>query len=105
MEGFPFGSELKNLPANAGNNTSSIRGLGWPLGKELATNSSILAWEISLIEETDRLSPCSYKKVRHDLMMKQQQQIYDKTTRIDNMEMKISLVICIGKLSNCTQKN
>ena len=57
-----------------------------------------------LIGETDRLSPCGYKKVRHDLMMKQQQQIYDKTTGIDNMEMKISSAIYVGKLSNCTQK-
>ena len=35
-------------------------------------------------------------------MMKQQQQIYDKATGIDNMEMRSSLVICVGKLSNFT---
>ena len=39
--GFPGGSVVKNLPVNAGD-------VGWedPLEREMATHSSILAWEI-----------------------------------------------------------
>ena len=40
---------VKNLPANAGDarDPGTIPGLGNPLEKEMATRSSILAWEIS----------------------------------------------------------
>ena len=43
--GFQGGWVVKNLPASAG---ASIRSLGRedPLEKEMATHSSILAWEI-----------------------------------------------------------
>ena len=43
--GFPGGSVVRNPPANAGDGVSS---LGWKdlLEKEVATHSSILAWEI-----------------------------------------------------------
>jgi len=36
--------------------------LGWenPLGKEMATHSSILAWEIPWTEEPDRLQPMGW---------------------------------------------
>ena len=39
---------VKNLPANAGDAVDPVRSLGWedPLEKEMATHSSILAWEI-----------------------------------------------------------
>ena len=43
--GFPGGSVVKNLPANAGD-AGSIPGSGRSLEKEMATHSSILAWEI-----------------------------------------------------------
>ena len=48
LPGFPGGSLVKNLPANAGS-AGSIP--GWvrssaPLEKDMATCSSILAWEI-----------------------------------------------------------
>ena len=45
--GFPGGSVVKNLPANA-----PVRSLAWedPLEKEMATHSSILAWEIPRTE-------------------------------------------------------
>ena len=45
---------VKNLPAIQ---EPRVRSLGWedPLGKEMATHSSILAWEISWIEESDGL--------------------------------------------------
>ena len=49
--GFPVGSVVKNRPGNAGD-TSSIPGLERsPLEKEMATHSSILAWEIPWTEE------------------------------------------------------
>ena len=41
---------VKNPPANAGD-VGSIPGLGGSLEKEMATHSSILAWEISWTEE------------------------------------------------------
>ena len=52
--GFPGGLVVKNLPANAGD-VGSIPGSGRPPEKEMATHSSILAWEISWTGETGRL--------------------------------------------------
>ena len=51
MLGFPGGSVVKNLPANAGE--SLVRSLGQEdlPEKEMATHSSILAWEIPWTEE------------------------------------------------------
>ena len=48
--GFPGGSTVKNLPANAGS-------LGQEdlLEEEMANHSSILAWEIAWTEELGRL--------------------------------------------------
>jgi len=43
---FPGGSVVKNPPANAGDMSRED-----PLGKETATHSSILAWEIPSTEE------------------------------------------------------
>ena len=59
---FPGGSVVKNLPANAGE-VGSIPQLGrFPQEKEMATHSSILAWEIPWTEEPGRLqSPGSQK--------------------------------------------
>ena len=45
MLGFPGGSAVKNLPENEGDMGSM--GQKDPLEKEMATHSSILAWEIS----------------------------------------------------------
>ena len=49
LRGFPGDSVVNNLPANAGD-WGLIPGLGYPLEKEMATHSSILAWKNS----TDR---------------------------------------------------
>ena len=46
----------KNPPANAGD-TGSIPGLGESLEKDMATDSSILAWDIPWTEEPVRLQP------------------------------------------------
>ena len=49
---FSGGSAVKNSPANAGDEMQ-VPSLGWegPLEKEMATGSSILAWEIPWTEE------------------------------------------------------
>ena len=48
---------VKNMAANAGD-TGLIPGFGInPLEKEMATHSSILAWEIPWTEEPDVLQP------------------------------------------------
>ena len=44
-----------------------------PLEKEMATHSSILAWEIPWAEEPGRLQSTGSQKVGHDLATKQQE--------------------------------
>ena len=53
-----------------------IRPLGRedPLEKEMATHSSILAWETPWAEESDGLQSMGLQRVKHDLATKQQQQ-------------------------------
>ena len=67
------GSAVANLPANEAD-VGSIPGLEDPLGKEMTTHSSILAWEIPLQKNMVGYSPWDYKRVGHDLVTKQQQQ-------------------------------
>ena len=45
-----------------------VRSLGWedPLEEEMATHSSILAWEILWTEEPGRLQSTELQRVRHD---------------------------------------
>ena len=52
-----------------------VQSLGWedPLEKEMATHSSILAWEIPWTEEPGSLQSIGSHRVRHDLVTKQQQ--------------------------------
>ena len=61
---FPGGSVVKNLPANV-ENTGSL-GQEDPLGKEMATHSSILAWRIPWTEEPDRLQSMASQRNGHD---------------------------------------
>ena len=51
--GFPGGSAVKNPPANAGD-AGLIPGSERSLEEEMATHSSILAWEIPWTEEPGR---------------------------------------------------
>ena len=54
-----------------------VQPLGWqgPLKKEMASHSSILAWEIPWTEkEPGGLQSTGSQRVRHDLVTKQQQQ-------------------------------
>ena len=53
LQGFPGGTVVKNLPANAGDARDEGLILSWegPLEQEMATHSSILGWKISWTEE------------------------------------------------------
>ena len=54
MGGFPRGTVVKNLPANAGD-VGSIPVSGRSLKEEMAIHSSILAWKMPWTEEPGRL--------------------------------------------------
>ena len=55
---------MKNLPANERNTGNSVQSLGQedPLEKEMATHSSILAWEIPWTEEPGGLQFMGWQK-------------------------------------------
>ena len=63
--GFPGGSAVKNLPAMQ---ETGVQSLCWedPLEEEMATHSSILAWEIQWREESDGLQSRGLQRVGHD---------------------------------------
>ena len=63
--GFPGGSVLKNLPSDIGD-TGSIAGLGDSLEKEMATHSSILAWNIPSTGDPGRLQTMGLQRVEHN---------------------------------------
>ena len=56
---------VKNLPVIQ---ETHVRSLGQEdtLGKEIATDSSILAWRISCIQESSELQSMGLQTVRHD---------------------------------------
>ena len=56
---------VKNLPAVQESQTPSL-GQEDPLEKEMATHSSILAWEIPWAEEPGRLQSMGSQRVGHD---------------------------------------
>ena len=55
-----------------------------PLEKELATQSSILAWEIQMIEEPGELQCMGSQRARHDLVTKQMTKQWQKWERNNN---------------------
>ena len=63
--GFPGAQTVKNLPAVQ---KTRVRSLGQedPLGEEMATDSSILAWKIPWIEEPGRLQSMWSQRIGHD---------------------------------------
>ena len=71
-KGFPGGSVVKN-PDNQETWVQSL-GLEDPLEKEMATHSSILAWEIPWTEVPGGLQSARLQRVRHNLAIKQQPQ-------------------------------
>ena len=72
--GFPGGSVVKNLPATA-EDTGSIPGSGKSPNKGNGNPLQYSSWKISSTEEPGCYSPWGCKRVRHDLVTKQQQQI------------------------------
>ena len=64
--GFLGGSVVKNPPSNA-RDVGSTPGSGRSLEKEMATHSSIFAWEIPQTEEPGRLKFMGSPRVRHNL--------------------------------------
>ena len=56
---------VRRLPAML---ETQVQSLGWenPLEKEMATHSSIIAWEIPWTEERGGLQPMGSQRVRHD---------------------------------------
>ena len=63
--GFPVAQTVKCLPAMR---ETQVRTLGRedPLGKEMATHSSILAWKIPWTEDPGRLKSMGSQRVGHD---------------------------------------
>ena len=57
---------VKNLPTKQ---ETWVRSLGWedPLEKDVATHSSILAWDITHTEEPGGLQPTGSQRAGHDL--------------------------------------
>ena len=70
--GFPDGSVVKNLPACA-EDVSLIPGSEKFPGEEIATHSTVLAWEIPWVEKLGWLQSRGSQRVGHDLTTKQQQ--------------------------------
>ena len=60
---------VKNLPAMQETQVHSL-GQEDPLEKEMATHSSILAWEIPWMEEPGELQSMGLQRVEHDSMTK-----------------------------------
>ena len=69
-KGFPGGLVVKNPSSMQQIQVQSLDQEG-PLEKELATQFSILAWEIQLLEEPGELQSMGSQRVRHDLVTKQ----------------------------------
>ena len=65
-KGFPGGSAVKNLPAVQEPQEMRVQSLGQedPLGEEMATHFSILAWKIPWTEEPDKLQSIGLRRVR-----------------------------------------
>ena len=68
-EGFPGGSVVKYSPAVQEMQVQSL-GQEDPLEKEMATQSSILAWEIPWTEEPGGLWSMGLQRVKHNLATK-----------------------------------
>ena len=71
--GFLGVSVEKNRPAMQETWVQSLGGED-PLEEEMATHSSIFAWEIPQTEEPSSLQSMRSQRVRHNLVTKQQQE-------------------------------
>ena len=68
LKRFPGGSLVKNLPAVQEMQELRVQSLDQedPLGKEMATHSSILAWKIPWTEEPGGLQSMGWQRVGQD---------------------------------------
>ena len=71
LSSFPGGSLVKNLPANPGD-VGLSPGSGRCPGEGNGSHSSILAWEISWMEEPGGLQSMRPQKTGHNFATKQQ---------------------------------
>ena len=65
IQDFPVVQMVKNLPAMQETWVQSL-GQEDPLEKEMATHSSILAWEVPWTEKPGGLQSVGLQRVRHD---------------------------------------
>ena len=82
--GFPGGSVVKNLPANAELQEMWAQSLCQEdsLEEEIATHSSILVWKMPWTEEPGRLhSPWGHKRVRYDWVIEHRQGYFCNVTK------------------------
>ena len=80
VTGFP--GVVKNLPAKQETWVQSL-GQEDPLEKEIATHSSILAWEIPWTEEPSRLQSMGWKKSRSKQQQSSQQVGHSSLNSLD----------------------
>ena len=68
VRGFPDGSAVKNRSAMQERQEKQVQSLGWedPLEEDMATHSSILAWEIPRTEEPGGLQFIGFQRIGHD---------------------------------------
>ena len=94
-KGFP-GKEsvVKNLPATQEIQVQSL-GQEDPLQKEMATHSSILAWEIPWTEEPGGLQSTGLQRLGHNFATNKNNNMYCTTWRIK----PIFCNICKGKVT------
>ena len=74
---------IKNLPAMQETQETRVRSLGWenPLEKEIATHSSILAWNIPWAEDPGGLLSTGLQRIRHNSTMALKLAVLPETRR------------------------
>ena len=72
---------VKNLPAMQETRVQSL-GQEDPLEEEMATHSSVLAWEIPWTEEPGGLQPMGSQRVSHNLATNTFTSFISKVTRV-----------------------
>ena len=89
---FPGGSPVKNLPTMQ---EMRVWSLGWkyPLAKEVATHSSILAWEIPWTEEPGGLQSIGSQKSQTQLSSSTARHLVSGTKQCSKRQLLLSLII------------
>ena len=66
--GYPGSTVVENLPTSAGDERDVVQFLNWedPLEQEMATYSSIPAWNTPRTEESGRLQSVELQRAGHD---------------------------------------